>query len=62
MSHLNTKNKKEIKDTVIVLNSTNDLGFKYPIGNEKLTAKVKEFESIGYIKYDELTGKWKSKF
>ena len=52
MSALNSKNKKEIKDLVIILNSSNNLGFKYPFGNRELCLKVKEFESIGYIYYD----------
>lgn len=52
MSALSTKEKNQIKDLLIVLNSSNDLGFKYPIGNKELTEKVKEFESIGYIYYD----------
>lgn len=61
MSALSIKEKKQIKDLVIVLNSSNDLGFKYPIGNKELTAMVKEFESIGYIKYNDKTNKWNVK-
>lgn len=61
MSALSTKEKKQIKDLVIALNSTNDLGFKYPIGNLELTKKVKEFESIGYIYYNDKTNKWSKK-
>ena len=58
MSALNSKNKKEIKDLVVALNCSNDLGFKYPIGNKELTLKIKEFESIGYIEYNDKTNKW----
>lgn len=58
MSALSTREKKQIKDLVIALNATNDLGFKYPIGNAKLLATIKEFESIGYIYYNDKTNKW----
>lgn len=46
MSALSTREKKQIKDLIIALNSTNDLGFKYPIGNAKLLATVKELDKI----------------
>lgn len=61
MSALSSNEKKQIKNLVISLNATNDLGFKYPIGNKELMDTVKEFESIGYIKYDEVTHKWTMK-
>ena len=61
MSALSKNEKKQIKDLIIVLNSSNDLGFKYPIGNKKLFDTVKEFESIGYIFYDDKVRKWEAK-
>jgi hypothetical protein len=48
-----------IKDILIVMNSSNDLGFKYPIGNKELTEKVKELEKLNKIKYDEWYHRWK---
>lgn len=61
MSALSKNEKKQIKDLIIALNATNDLGFKYPIGNKKLNDMVKEFESIGYIIYNDKTNKWSAK-
>lgn len=61
MSALSNREKKQIKDLVIGLNASNDLGFKYPIGNAQLLSMVKEFESIGYIKYNDKTNKWNTK-
>ena len=49
--------KKEIKDLLIVLNSTK--GFKYPIGNKVLMEKVKDLEEKGLIKYDTIYQVWK---
>lgn len=49
--------KQEVESILLALNSTNDLGFKYPIGNKELTAKVRELESNGVIIYD-IRGKW----
>lgn len=49
---------KEVKNILTVLNSSNDLGFKYPIGNKELTLKVRELESTGVIYYKAVTGKW----
>jgi hypothetical protein len=60
MSALSTKEKKQIKDLIIVLNSSYTF-FKYPIGNKQLTEMVKEFESIGYIKFNDKTNKWSMK-
>lgn len=51
----------KIKDILIILNSTNDLGFKYPIGNKELTIKVRELESEGKIRYLSHTNKWTDK-
>ncbi len=56
MSALSAKEKKQIKDLVIILNSS-DM-FKYPIGNKKLYEMTIEFESIGYIKYCDKFKKW----
>jgi hypothetical protein len=50
--------QSEIKSLLIVLNSTNDLGFKYPIGNPELTAKVRDLESNGLIYYEACYGRW----
>lgn len=47
-----------VKDILIVLNSSNDFGFKYPIGNKELTLKVKEYEDKKLISYNSLTNKW----
>jgi len=60
MSALSKNEKKQIKDLVISLNSVKS-DFKYPIGNKKLFETVKEFESIGYIVYDDKTCKWSVK-
>lgn len=49
---------KDLKSLLVALNSSNDLGFKYPIGNKELTIKVRELESEGKIKYDVHTRKW----
>lgn len=54
-------NKKEIKTIIQVLNSTNDLGMKYPIGNKELTIKVRQLESDGLIRYQPHTGTWTDK-
>jgi len=51
--------KSEVSDLLIVLNSTNDLGFKYPIGNKELTSKIKTLEAAGKIHYDEHFKRWK---
>lgn len=60
---MNTQNIKiaEIKTILLVLNSSNDLGFKYPIGNKELTEKVKALESAEKIKYDDKFCKWSKK-
>lgn len=50
---------KELKALLIALNSTNDMGFKYPIGNVELTVKVKQLESDGVIEYDEFYKRWR---
>ena len=52
---------KIIKELLIVLNSTNDLGFKYPIGNKELTIQVRALEMEGSISYDALKAKWTTK-
>jgi len=49
---------KELNNLLIVLNSTNGLGFKYPIGNKELTIKVRQLESDGIIKYCPIEQKW----
>lgn len=49
---------KELNTILLVLNSTDSLMGKYPIGNKELTLKVRELESNGIIKYDALTNKW----
>lgn len=54
-------NKKEVQSILTALNSTNDLGFKYPIGNKELTIKVRELESNGTIRYQADLGKWTDK-
>ena len=51
----------KIKEILISLNSTNDLGFKYPIGNKELTIKVRELESNGLIRYEAHYSKWTDK-
>lgn len=50
--------RDEVKDLLIALNSSNDLGFKYPIGNQELTEKVKDLEAKGKIHYDDQFRKW----
>lgn len=49
---------KQIRELLLSVNSTNDLGFKYPIGNRELTLKLKELEISGKIKYLDHYGKW----
>lgn len=51
--------QKEINNLLIVLNSSNDLGMKYPIGNRELYMKVKELETKGLIYYDDKFFRWK---
>lgn len=51
-------NKIYVESIIVALNSTNDLGFKYPIGNEELTQKVRELESQGIIYYKAIDSKW----
>lgn len=48
----------QIKEILTALNSSNGMGFKYPIGNKELTEKVREFESEGKIIYDPIYQKW----
>jgi len=48
----------EIQDILTALNSSGDMGMKYPIGNKELTEKVKKLEAEGKIKYDKHYGKW----
>lgn len=50
--------KNEVTAILTALNSTNDLGFKYPIGNKELTIKVRELESAGIIVYDIHNSRW----
>lgn len=50
--------KKELQTILTALNSTNDMGFKYPIGNKELTLKVRQLESDGVIIYDPIYQKW----
>ena len=54
-------NKKQIKDLINVLNSTSDMGMKYPIGNKELTVTVRQLESEGKIRYQPHYGKWTDK-
>ncbi len=54
-------NKNEIKKILQALNSSNDLGFKYPIGNKELTNKVRILESQGLIRYQAHLGQWTDK-
>ena len=49
---------KDVKAILIALNSTNDMGFKYPIGNKELTIKVRELESNGIIIYNPVKMQW----
>lgn len=50
---------KELNVILTVLNSSNDLGFKYPIGNRELYLKTKELEQKGLIYYDDKFFRWK---
>lgn len=52
------KDLRELKELLIVLNSTDNFMGRYPIGNKELTLKVRELESSGVIKYDVHTKKW----
>ena len=51
----------DIDSILIALNSTNDLGFKYPIGNKELCIKVRQLESDGIIQYSPVFSKWVKK-
>lgn len=53
--------KSKIKEVLTVLNSTNNLGFKYPIGNKELTVLVRQLESDGKIRYQQYLGVWTDK-
>ena len=53
-------NQKDIKNILMVLNSTQGL-FKYPIGNKELMEKVKTLEALGRIKYDAINNRWVKK-
>ena len=53
--------QQDIKNIVQVLNSSKDLGFKYPIGNKELTILVRQLESEGKIRYMAHTGTWTDK-
>jgi hypothetical protein len=50
---------KDIDSILTALNSTNDLGFKYPFGNIELTNKVKELEYNNRIFYSEVFKTWR---
>jgi hypothetical protein len=50
--------RKDISNILMALNATNDMGFKYSIGNKELNDKVKSLEALGKIKYDSLYKKW----
>ena len=51
---------KDVKELLVVLNShSNNLGFRYPIGNKELTIKVRELESNGKIYYCVHSSTWK---
>jgi len=47
---------KDLKDLVIVLNSTR--GCKYPLGNKDLCLRVHYLEEEGILNYDELNQTW----
>ena len=50
---------EKLRYTLIALNAmSNDMGFKYPIGNKELTLKCRELESDGIISFNPLTGLW----
>lgn len=42
----------DVDDLLLVMNSTGDFGFKYPIGNKELTEQIKKLEADGKIQYD----------
>ena len=51
----------EVKSILVALNSNNDMGFKYPIGNKELTIVVRELERDGIIKYCPIHSLWSNK-
>lgn len=55
-----TKQTKEIREVLMVLNAADDMGFKYPIGNKELCERVKGLEATGKIGYirNGLNGRW----
>ena len=50
---------KEVQAILTALNSSNDLGFKYPFGNIELTNKVKQLEASNIIFYSEVFKTWR---
>ena len=50
---------KEVQAILTALNSSNDLGFKYPFGNIELTNKVKMLEANNKIFYSEVFKTWR---
>lgn len=48
----------ELESFLAAINSTGDMGFKYPIGNPELTNKIKDLESRNIICYIEAYGRW----
>jgi hypothetical protein len=50
--------KDEVKSILLALNSSFDLGFKYPFGNKDLTIKTRELESEGVIIYNSFDSRW----
>lgn len=49
---------KDILNILIVLNSSDNLMGKYPIGNKELTNEVKYLEENNKIKYDIINRRW----
>lgn len=50
---------KDIKDLLIVLNSSSNNMGKYPIGNKELTIKTRQLESDGKIWFDAVYSVWR---
>jgi hypothetical protein len=50
---------KEVTAILTALNSSNNLGFKYPFGNVELTNKVKQLEANNIIFYSEVFKTWR---
>jgi len=50
--------QKDVDPVLTAINSSGRNLFKYPIGNKELTEKLKQFETLEIIKFNETNGLW----